>query len=279
MGRKRITIVVICVLIIGIIGYAGVSVLYTAFRVNAAERTVVAVVSHQNNLNVTFAEIDSQVSALNGSAAFDSEQALTLVDRSIAGSRAAVQSIDKDDASLRREQDNLRAMPWLSLTSRDGVERAASKIGHARSALAIARTVAAYELLDGQFWRALYAGLADFTTLSTQASAGDIAGARVTLAKMKGEIDSATGLASAPGLPFEMRALMADLQKFAADFGKKLEAMAANDYEAALDAEAVVESDASKIATYDIDKIGGEIDAFYKPMIDRYNAELSAATG
>ena len=279
MGRKRITIVVICVLIIGIIGYAGVSVLYTAFRVNAAERTVVAVVSHQNNLNVTFAEIDSQVSALNGSAAFDSEQALTLVDRSIAGSRAAVQSIDKDDASLRREQDNLRAMPWLSLTSRDGVERAASKIGYARSALAIARTVAAYELLDGQFWRALYAGLADFTTLSTQASAGDIAGARVTLAKMKGEIDSATGLASAPGLPSEMRALMADLQKFAADFGKKLEAMAANDYEAALDAEAVVESDASKIATYDIDKIGGEIDAFYKPMIDRYNAELSAATG
>jgi len=279
VGRKRITIVVICVLIIGIIGYAGVSVLYTAFRVNAAERTVVAVVSHQNNLNVTFAEIDSQVSALNGSAAFDSEQALTLVDRSIAGSRAAVQSIDKDDASLRREQDNLRAMPWLSLTSRDGVERAASKIGYARSALAIARTVAAYELLDGQFWHALYAGLADFTTLSTQASAGDIAGARVTLAKMKGEIDSATGLASAPGLPFEMRALMADLQKFAADFGKKLEAMAANDYEAALDAEAVVESDASKIATYDIDKIGGEIDAFYKPMIDRYNAELSAATG
>ena len=279
MGRKRITIVVICVLIIGIIGYAGVSVLYTAFRVNAAERTVVAVVSHQNNLNVTFAEIDSQVSALNGSAAFDSEQALTLVDRSIAGSRAAVQSIDKDDASLRREQDNLRAMLWLSLTSRDGVERAASKIGYARSALAIARTVAAYELLDGQFWHALYAGLADFTTLSTQASAGDIAGARVTLAKMKGEIDSATGLASAPGLPSEMRALMADLQKFAADFGKKLEAMAANDYEAALDAEAVVESDASKIATYDIDKIGGEIDAFYKPMIDRYNAELSAATG
>jgi len=279
VGRKRITIVVICVLIIGIIGYAGVSVLYTAFRVNAAERTVVAVVSHQNNLNVTFAEIDSQVSALNGSAAFDSEQALTLVDRSIAGSRAAVQSIDKDDASLRREQDNLRAMLWLSLTSRDGVERAASKIGYARSALAIARTVAAYELLDGQFWHALYAGLADFTTLSTQASAGDIAGARVTLAKMKGEIDSATGLASAPGLPFEMRALMADLQKFAADFGKKLEAMAANDYEAALDAEAVVESDASKIATYDIDKIGGEIDAFYKPMIDRYNAELSAATG
>src|SRR5207249_9399142 len=83
VGRKRITIVVICVLIIGIIGYAGVSVLYTAFRVNAAERTVVAVVSHQNNLNVTFAESDSQVSALNGSAALDSSQTLTLVVRSL----------------------------------------------------------------------------------------------------------------------------------------------------------------------------------------------------
>ena len=34
----------------------------------------------------------------------------------------------------------------------------------------------------------------------------------------------------------------------------------------------------TKIGTYDIDRIGGEIDAFFRPLIDRYNSEIIAAT-
>src|SRR5207249_2487674 len=186
--RRRIGIIVIGLLILGMIGYAGASTFYSASRVNAAERTLGSVVSHQNTLNAAFDEINTQLSALNTSAAFDSEQALTLVDRSIGSSRVAMETIDGDDAALRGAADNLRAMPWLSVVRRDSVDREASRIAHARNALA------------------------------------------------------------------------------------------AGDYDAEAAADASVAADATRIARYDIDKIGGEIDAFYRPMVDRYNSEITAAT-
>ena len=276
--RRRIGIIVIGLLILGMIGYAGASSFYSASRVNAAEGTLGSVVSHQNTLNATFDEINTQLSALNTSAAFDSEQALTLVDRSIGSSRVAMETIDGDDAALRGAAGNLRAMPWLSLVRRDSMDREASRIAHARNALAAARTIASDELLDGQFWRALYSGLAHFTTLNAQSASGDVAGARTTLAKMKSAIDDATKLSVAPGLPSDLHALMGDLQAFVADYAKKLDAQAAGDYDAEAGADASVAADATRIAKYDIDKIGGEIDAFYRPMVDRYNSEITAAT-
>jgi hypothetical protein len=279
VGRARIRIGIIFVLIIGIICYAGVSVLYSSSRVNAAERTLAVVIAHQNSLNATFSGIDTQLSALNSSSTFDSEQALTLVDRSIAGSSEAMRTVEGDDAALRADAANLRAMPWLSMVGRENVDHQVTRIGHARNALAAARTIAADELLDGRFWHALYTGLADFTTLNAQTSSGDAAGARATLAKMKVEIDEATRLSTAPGLPSSLHALMADLQKFVTDFGVTLDAQAAGDDNATLAATAVVDADASKIATYDIDTIGGEIDAYYAPMIERYNSEMAAAAG
>jgi hypothetical protein len=278
LGGRIWVVVLIGLLIIGIIGYAGVSVLYSASRVNAAERTLASVVSHQNTMNTTFGELNTQLSALNSSANFDSEQALTLVDRSMASSRVAVKTVDGDDASLRRSQDDLDALPWLSTLGRQNVDHEAARIAHARNALASARVIASDELLDGQFWHALYLGLADFTTLNAQSLAGDIAGARTTLTKMKGEIDQAAALASAPGLPADLRALMADLQKFVVDYSKHLDARAAGDDAADTAAAASIDADVNKIATYNIDTIGGEIDAFYRPMIDRYNSEMAAAT-
>ena len=71
---------------------------------------------------------------------------------------------------------------------------------------------------------------------------------------------------------------MGDLQAFVADYAKKLDAQAMGDYDAEDAADASVAADATRIAKYDIDKIGGEIDAFYRPMVDRYNSEITAAT-
>jgi len=276
--RKRIELVVIGVLIIGMIGYAVSSTLYSAFRVNSAEQTLNTVVSHQNSLNVTFGAINSQLVALNSSAAFDSAQALTLVDKSIANSQLAMNTINRDDASLRTAANNLNALPWLTLLGRGSLDRVATRIAHARKALAAARAIASDEMLDGRFWSVLYGGLADFTTLNTQSSAGDVAGARSTLVKMKAEIDQAAQLSGAPGLPADLHDLMADIQTFVGDYGNKLDAQAAGDDVAESTAETNVDTDVTEIGKYDIDKIGGEIDSFYKPMIDRFNSEIAAAT-
>jgi hypothetical protein len=39
-----------------------------------------------------------------------------------------------------------------------------------------------------------------------------------------------------------------------------------------------VSADVAKIGAYDIDKVGSEINAFFKPMIDTFNSEIAAAT-
>jgi len=266
------------VLILGIIGYGATSILLAAYRADVADRTLNTVISHQNSLNTAFGDINTQLSALNTSSAFDSEQALTLVDQSISSSQLAMKTINDDDRSLRAASNDVHAVPWLTVLGRVSLDRDAARIGHAENALAAARTIAADQALDGRFWRALYLGLSDFTALSSQSSSGDTSGAHTTLVKMKTEIDQAAALSGAPGLPSDLRALMADLQTFVGDYGKKLDAQAAGDDAGLSAADTSVEADVTKIGTYDIDRIGGEIDAFFRPLIDRYNSEIIAAT-
>jgi hypothetical protein len=244
------------VLIICIVGYALASVLYSGARVAEAERTLDAVVSHQNSLNVTFGDIDAQVSTLNTSATFDSGQALMLVDLSIENSRLATKTINEDDQSLSAASNDVRAAPWLTTMGRSGLDHEAARIAHARAALAVARAIAEDQALDGQFWYALYAGLADFANYSASSSPAAFDNAKT-------EIEYAAQMAAyAPGLPDDLRALMTDLQTFLADTG----------------AGASVAGDLDRIAAHNLDAIGVEINAFYQPMIDRYNSEISAAT-
>ena len=244
------------VLIFGIVGYSLTSILYTGARVAEAEHTLDAVVSHQNSLNATFGDIDSQVSTLHTTGTFDSEQALMLVDLSIENSQLATSTIDEDDRSLTTAAYDVGSAPWLTPMGRTGLDREATRLAHARAALAVARVIAADLALDGRFWHALYAGLADFAAYSATSSPD-------TLAKAQDEIKFATGMAAyAPGLPDDLRELMTDVSTFIADTA----------------AGASVDGDLSRIAAYNLDTIGTEINAYYRPLIDRYNSELSAAT-
>jgi hypothetical protein len=71
---------------------------------------------------------------------------------------------------------------------------------------------------------------------------------------------------------------MSDFQTFVSDYGKQLDAQLAGDDATVAAYQSTIQADLAKITAYDIDKIGTEIDAFYKPMIDRFNAEIAAAT-
>lgn len=277
--RKRIELVVLGILIIGIIGYAGAGIFFSAVRVASAERTLNTVVSHQNTLNTTFGDINSQLSALDSSSAFNPQQAIVLVDRSVANSKLATQTINQDDGLLAAASTQLREQQWLTMVGRGSLDRESTRLGHARNALAAARTIAADEASDGRFWHALYVGLADLTTLNTQTGAGDLTAAKTTLATMRTDVDQAAQLSTSPGLPAELHDLMTDLQAFVGDYGKQLDAQLAGDDASVATYQAAIAADLAKIGKYDIDKIGTEINAFYKPMIDRFNSEIAAATG
>jgi hypothetical protein len=175
-------------------------------------------------------------------------------------------------------QATLKDKQWLTMVGRGSLDRESGRVTHARNALAAARTIAADEMLDGHFWHAMYAGISDLTTLNTQSGGGDLTGAKSTLAKMKTDVDAAAQLSTSPGLPVELHNLMADFQTFVGDYGKQLDAQLAGDEASVAAYQSTIQADLSKMTSYNIDKIGAEIDAYYKPMIDRFNKEMAAAT-
>ena len=275
---KRIEIAVIVILILGLIGYAGAGLVYSRSRVTNAEHTLNSVVSHQNSLNATFNDLNTQLSALNGTSTFNSQQAIALVDKSVANSELATQTINQDDASLSTAAGDLARNPWLTLVGRSSLNRESTRLAHARKALAAARTVSADEVLDGRFWHALYTALADLANLNSQSGAGDFNGAQSTLSTMKSDVDQAAQLATFPGLPSALHNLMVDFQTFVTDYGKQLDAQLAGDDAGVATYQATLQADLTRIGGYNIDQIGTEIDAFYKPLINRFNSEIAAAT-
>jgi len=142
MRRKRIEIIAIAVLIVGIIGYAGAGLVVSGLRVAGAERTLNTVVSHQNTLNSTFSDINTQLSALSSSSAFNPQQAIVLVDKSVSNSELATKTINADDASLVAASSQLGSLRWLTMVGHGSLDRETSRLGHARTALEAARTIA-----------------------------------------------------------------------------------------------------------------------------------------
>lgn len=278
MTRRQIEIAVIGILIIAIILYAAAGIVYAGVLTASADRTLNVVVSHQNSLNTSFTEINNEVGALGSSTAFNPQQAVTLVDRSAANSQVEMATIEQDDASLASVQGQLTGSRWITLVGRSGMDHEASKVDHARNALAAARTISADGVLDLRFWHFLYTALGDLETLNTQAGGGDLNAAKTTLGQMQGDVGQAIEQSTAPGLPSDLHSLMVDLQTFATDYGKQLDAQIAGDDATVAQYQSTINSDREKLGSYDIDKIQAEINAFYKPLVDRFNSEMAAAT-
>jgi hypothetical protein len=269
---------VISALIFGLIGYASLGLAFAGTRIAAAERTVDTVVSHQNTLNATFHTINIQLTALGARTSFDAPQTIALVEQSVANAELASRTVAQDEASLREADSRLHQHPWLTLMSNSALARTSSHLGHARQALVIARSIAADEVQDGQFWRALYGGLADLGELNRQRDAGDLTGARQSLARMSSDVDGASALAGSPGLPPELAMLAGDLHKLVVDYTRQMDAEAAGSYDTAAAISVDVSADTTRVATVDVGGVGAKIEAFYRSQIDRYNQEIGAAT-
>jgi hypothetical protein len=278
VSLKRVELGVLGILLIGIILYAGSGVVYSTLLTAGADRTLNTVVSHENSVSASFNEIDNEVSALNGNANFDPGAAVALVDRSVANSELATATINQDDASLASLQRDIASSRWLTVVAHTTLDRQSARIAHARNALAAARLIAADEGQDGHFWRSLYSALADLDTLINQDGSGDYTTAKTTLTTLKTDVDQATRQSTAPGLPADLHNLMTDMQTFVSDYGKQLDAQVAQDDSSVAQYQASLDADRTKLGAYNVDQIGSEIDAFYKPLILRFNTEIAAAT-
>ncbi len=278
MRSAIVAAVVAAIVLVGIIGYAVVGFAYTSTRIAGADRSLNTVISHQNNLNSTFKDIDKQFNGLSSSSNFNPTQSRMVVDKFIANAKAAGTMADQDDASLVSARAGLEAQKWLTAFSRNGLERESARIDHARKALSNAKSIAVDYAKDGVFFQAFLDSLLDLDGTLTLSSNGDIAGAKAILPKLKTHVDSALQESTAPGLPSEIHSLMVDFETLVADFGTLLDAVAANDSPAIVTAGRAVEADGTKIGSYDFTKMGLDIDAYYKPRVDAFNSEMKKAT-
>jgi hypothetical protein len=276
--RTIIAVVLIVIVLIGIIGYAAAGFAYATARVAIADKSLNSVISHQNSLNTTFKDINTKFNGLSSSSASDPKQAHNLIDQFVANARSAGTTVAKDDASLVSAKASLKEQQWLTLISRGSLAKEEARIDHARNALAQAKTIAADYVQDGEFIQAFLDSMVDLDTFDTQTASADIPGAKVTLASLSTHVDKALQLSTAPGLPSELHNLMVDFRTLIGDFGKLLEAAAANNDKAITSAEASILADADKIGTYNFDQISAQIDAYYKPLVDTFNSEMAKAT-
>jgi hypothetical protein len=275
---RRIATIVVVVVVLAL-GYVGVGLAFAAQRINAADRTLSSVVAHQNSLNKTLSNVDVTFKTLSSSSTYNPVQAKAAVDQWLAASKAAGTTIDRDDADLAGAANGLKDAPWLTPLSRSNLDRETTRLGHARDALASARSVTAGYLQDGQFWEAFIKSTQDLNAVITAAGGGDWATARSRLAAMRDDVDTALQASGAAGLPPDLHSVMADFQVFVADYGKLIDASQAGDDAGVATATSAVQTDATKIAGYNFDQIILAINAYYKPLIDRFNAQMALATG
>ena len=280
-SRLRTTLVVvvlIVVIIIGIIGYAVAGYAYATSRVARTDRILNTVISHQNTLNTTFKNVDSEFGALSGSTSFNSVQAQSVADEFVASAAKAGVTISQDDASLAAASAGLHDQRWLTVFSQGLLDKEAGRVGHARKALADARTISGDYVLDGQFLQAFLAASSDLDALAAATSSSDLSAASATVATMKADVDKALRLSTGPGLPPDLRSLMNDFETLVADFGKLITAAKGNDDKAINTAATTIQSDADKISAYNYDKISTDIDSYYQPLVADFNSEMAAAT-
>ena len=263
---------------VAIIGYAVAGFAYTSSKVSSVDKSLNTVISHENSLNTTFKEIDTKFSTLNNSSTFDAAKAKALMSDFVTNAQSAGVTVDNDDSTLVIARRSLDDQSWLTVLSHGSLDKERVRIDHARSALAAAKTVSADYVQDGQFLQAFIDAAADLDTLGTQSSNADLSGARATLTTMKTHVDKALQLSGAPGLPTELHSLMVDFESLVTDFGKLLDAAATGSVTSITATEKAAEADANKIAGYNFDTIGAQIDAFYKPLLDTFNSEMAKAT-
>lgn len=273
-----IAIILIVVIAIAIIGYAVVGYAAGERRVSEADKTLNAVIADQNKLITTFKEIDTKFSGLNANTNFDAKQAQTLYAQFVADAQDSGNIVDKDQASLAAASTKLDDQAWLTAIDKGNINKTNTRLTHAQKALTSAKVVSDDYVLDGQFFQSLVDTIIDLDTLSSQASASDLAGAKATVATLKTHVDVATQKSTAPGLPPEYHSLMVDFQGLAADFGHLLDAVAANDSSGVSTYVDTLNADSNKISAYNFDKMVTDLAAFYKPYIDTFNSEMSAAT-
>jgi len=266
----------VVLVVVALLAYAGVGYAYSQGRLSSAKDAYNGVVDHVNKYTDAMNSLTDKLTKTNPSTASSAElqQTRTAVAQFVTSSQDAQAKIGPDDSSLAKASGDLQQNQWLTAINRSEIDKANARIGHLRKALGDAKVVTADYVQLGTFYESFYDLLIDFDAIGAQSGTSGL-GAAVD--KIKTDVGKAISQDKAPGLPTDMDAFLKDVQTTANDFTTLLNALASGDQAGAEAANAAVQKDGTKLDSYDFNKITSAIDAFYKPMLDDYNAEVDKA--
>ena len=278
-GPLIAVVLVVVIVVVVIVGYGVAGYAFAQSKLNTAQASYNAVVDHQNSLTDTVNSLDTKVSATNvsGGTVAELQADRTAFAQVISQSQTAQAQIDTDDPSLVKADAGLKENQWLTVVSKPNLDKASTRIGHLRKALADAKVITADYVQIGTFYQSLVDVVIDIDAVGTAAQAKDIPGATTANNKLKADTDKAISLDKAAGLPAEMDAFLQAVKSLANDFGSLFTAVAAGNTSGINSAEKAIEADVAKVQAIDYTKIEGEIKAFYKPLLDDYNSEIDKA--
>jgi hypothetical protein len=273
-----IAVVLVAVILVAIIGYAVAGYASGEAKVSAATKSLNSVIDDENKLTSTFDEIHGKATSINTSSTFNSQQYKTLVAQFLTDSQNAVTTIDGDSATVAAADPKLDEQSWLTVIDKSNIDKMHTRFGHATKGLVAARFVAAGYVSDAQFFVAFADVIIDFDKLGSLSSSSDLTTFVAIIASLKTHVATALPLSTATGLSSDFHALVVDMQTLADDLNNLINAAIAGNDAGVTNYSAKADADATKIGAYDFTKMGNDLDAFYKPYIDTFNAEFTAAT-
>jgi hypothetical protein len=280
-GPLLAIVLVVVLLIVVVGGYAVGGFVYAQGKINSATDAYNKVVDHENKLTDYFNKLDSQFSSNNtdpaNATADQIKQEKTLYLQLATQSQSAQPQVTSDDNALASAESGLKDNSWLTVLSKGSLDKADTRIGHARAALAIAKTILADSILYGQFYATVDDAALDLDALSSAADKGDLNGIDSAISTLKSDAAKAIQEDQAPGVAPEMDSFLKDLQTTATDFSALVAAVRAGDQNGVNKAVTKLDADTTKLDGYDFDKMSSTEQAFYKNLTDKYNKEIDAA--
>ncbi len=274
-----IGLVVLLVILVGG-GYVVGGFVYANGKINSATTAYNTVVEHQNKLTDFFNSWNKDVGANDAPSKATADalnQEKTLFGQLITQSQAAQPQISTDDDALVKADAGLRENSWLTAIAKSSLDRESNRIGYARAALAIARTILADSIQYSTFWQALDQANIDGDALDKAITASDANAIVSDLSVLKSDVSKAIGLDTAPGLPTDMDAYLKTLQSLANDVSNLLTAAQAGDQTAFDTALKAIDSDSAKLNGYDFSGMLTKAESFYSDLTDKYNAQIDLA--
>lgn len=266
--------ILIVVLLLAIMGYVFAGYVYASSRISVAAGAINKLDSHRSYVNTTLDLLEQQAATIGTQT--DGSVGKATATSMVTESQGLRSSLDSDDKGLVAARTNLNDQQWLTSLSQGRLTAEGVRIDHGRKAITTVKAGAADYVFLGHFLEDYFQAIADLNLLISAASANDAVGTAGADASLQNDLTTALqSSTNVAGLPTELHDRLIDLQTYALDVGKLLNARDQASFDAA---DKALAADGAKLRAYDPAAPVAKIKTYFQHYRVDFNLEMDKAT-